>query len=340
MPSAQRLPALDALRGWAALYVLLYHASVPLEFTWPALKRFFLNGGYPVQLFFCASGYLILHSQIRRDGSASAGNWHFFLRRSARILPLWWIVLAVEFFLGSFSANILLVNAAFLFGFVSFLPGYLPVRVAWSLFVEEIFYLLWPTLYPWVRKGRNVAIGLVGCFLLAIAWEQLAHHYGVPNENNFISWNPLSQLHFFFLGFALYGLHHSAWYRENFAGRGWRFTWLDAFALLGFSSNVFWVWTLPELLVPLFFLAATTPGTLLHQTINNTFFRWAGIRCYGIYLIHLSVSYRLPALLPNGPGELQLAINATLSALITLTLAALSFRLVERPLIQLVEQKT
>ncbi len=84
----KRLPALDALRGIAILIVLVHH-YVPEQFKPPL----FWSG---VDLFFVLSGFLITDILLR---NRDASNYYqtFYLRRGARILPLYWVLLLVFF---------------------------------------------------------------------------------------------------------------------------------------------------------------------------------------------------------------------------------------------------
>jgi peptidoglycan/LPS O-acetylase OafA/YrhL len=105
-----------------------------------------------VQLFFVLSGFLITMLAIReesKNGCLSISS--FYIRRSFRIFPLYFLVLAL------YCALILVAG----FGgevdkarFISALPYYLfyinefapgaPFYQSWSLGIEEKFYLLWP----------------------------------------------------------------------------------------------------------------------------------------------------------------------------------------------------
>lgn len=97
--SAQHIPALDGIRGIAILMVLvvhfyrreLFHAHGALNMV---TGRVAAVGNYGVELFFVLSGFLItgiLLDYRREQGSLIK----FYIRRSLRIFPLYFLSLAV-----------------------------------------------------------------------------------------------------------------------------------------------------------------------------------------------------------------------------------------------------
>ena len=156
--SAPRRVGLDVMRAFAIMSVLLGHASAlypyyPSIVTW--LPHWFAYIG--VECFFVLSGWLIGGLLIRHlDTWQSPQALALFLhRRWVRTLPTYWIVLGLVGVVGwggatlgdfvpylVFSQNIWQAHPPFLF-------------VAWSLSIEEWFYL-------------TAAIGLSG---LAIWWR-------------------------------------------------------------------------------------------------------------------------------------------------------------------------
>ena len=152
-------PALDGLRGLAILLVLVHQLS--LFEKQPGVAAFvFSNLGYVgwtgVQLFFVLSGFLITGILI---DTQHAQNYYsgFYARRTLRIFPLYFAVLAVAFIIlpaiGSVPPKIAtdqssqiwlwtyLSNWAGVFG-----TGSNAFPHFWSLAVEEQFYLVWPLL--------------------------------------------------------------------------------------------------------------------------------------------------------------------------------------------------
>jgi len=95
----ERQPGLDLLRALAIIVVVIYHAAL-FGFKLPGrVDRF---GWIGVDLFFVLSGYLIggqLLAPLARDQRMNLGR--FFARRALRIMPAYFVVLAIYFLLPS-----------------------------------------------------------------------------------------------------------------------------------------------------------------------------------------------------------------------------------------------
>lgn len=172
------LPALDGLRGLAILLVLVHQLNLlesPPDVIALVYSRFSYIGWTGVQLFFVLSGFLI--TGILLD-SQRAKNYYsaFYARRTLRIFPLYFGVLAVAFLvlpaIGAVPAKIAqdqpnqiwlwlyLSNWAAIFDVGSKAFGHF-----WSLAVEEQFYLVWPLLI----RSKNPTQCLRFCLAVSIA---------------------------------------------------------------------------------------------------------------------------------------------------------------------------
>jgi peptidoglycan/LPS O-acetylase OafA/YrhL len=108
-PPSPRFTFIDALRGVAAISVVLYH--VYLQDLLPAARAPFAepfhtvlaNGYIGVYIFFVLSGFVIAHSV--RDATITAGFiGRFALRRSLRLDPPYWAAIAAAIILPMLGA--------------------------------------------------------------------------------------------------------------------------------------------------------------------------------------------------------------------------------------------
>jgi len=139
-----------------------------------------------VQAFFVISGWVVSASFAR---SASLGG--FWLRRAARLYPLYLFVIATQAALalalarpsagyGSELLRYLTVNGAFmnflqpaLFGLLADAPVKAFNPSLWTLKLEVIFYVLTPLLVTFVRSQR--ALGTAALFVGSLVLYHLAH---------------------------------------------------------------------------------------------------------------------------------------------------------------------
>lgn len=105
------LPLLTPLRGFAALFVVLYHARLVLFPQWKSPIKdytYFLERGYIwVDLFFILSGFVMIHvyRNTFKDG-VTLTNWRQFMwLRFSRIYPLFLITLLTLIAWESFKAS-------------------------------------------------------------------------------------------------------------------------------------------------------------------------------------------------------------------------------------------
>jgi peptidoglycan/LPS O-acetylase OafA/YrhL len=164
----QRLPGLDLLRSWAIVWVMLFHSyivgGVGEHFSW--LSNY---GWMGVDLFFVLSGYLIGYQLLAPLARGEPLAWRdFYRRRAFRILPAFLVVLAIYVAFPTLREAPGLQPAwQFLSFTLNLLIDYQHNRAfshAWSLCVEEHFYLLFPWLAFWMTRRpsthRMVALGL------------------------------------------------------------------------------------------------------------------------------------------------------------------------------------
>src|SRR5690242_5359443 len=90
-PSHTYYPGLDGLRAFAVLLVATFHVNVDPSSS----LRSMLGGLIGVELFFVLSGFLITSLLIEEEASRGRVDLTaFYIRRSFRILPLYYLILA------------------------------------------------------------------------------------------------------------------------------------------------------------------------------------------------------------------------------------------------------
>lgn len=94
-PSQSELHAIQILRAVAALGVLTYHTMVEMatRFGGPVMFDHLVIGAAGVDLFFVISGFVMVYASEPLFGKRGASRV-FFLRRLARIVPLYWALTA------------------------------------------------------------------------------------------------------------------------------------------------------------------------------------------------------------------------------------------------------
>ena len=183
---------LDGVRAIAILMVMFFHFFS--DFDTPGniyqfLKQIALKGETGVTLFFVLSGFLITRILLSTRESKNY-FYNFFVRRSLRIFPLYYLFLVIYYLTPLFFGDpipdfglqiyywIYLQDFAVTFGWKSEGPGQF-----WSLAVEEHFYLVWPFLIYYLKEKAIIfwiAVIIVTSFILRIYLSEyytLTHHF-------------------------------------------------------------------------------------------------------------------------------------------------------------------
>src|SRR4029077_19887486 len=96
-----RVLGLDLLRITASLSVIIYHGDAIRALGGRLGSVFYDDGFLAVDIFFVLSGWLLTRQVLRMRG-AFKGTWQFartfWVRRWARTLPPYWVVLLGMFF--------------------------------------------------------------------------------------------------------------------------------------------------------------------------------------------------------------------------------------------------
>lgn len=178
--------SINGLRAISIFLVLTHHSILQYDIfknlngiKW--LNPFFelLNDGQlGVNVFFVISGFLITSLMLQEEAKTKTVSLkNFYMRRTLRIFPAYYFLLIIYFIfqlLGyiHITTHAWLTSITYTKYFNWSADWY--TRHAWSLSIEEHFYILWPVIFLAGNKVRKyVAISLI----LIVPFIRLFHHY-------------------------------------------------------------------------------------------------------------------------------------------------------------------
>jgi len=337
--------ALDGLRAVSILLVLLHH--VP-RFQQGLVHTLQDNGRYGVAFFFVISGFLICTLFLREEEKTGRIDlWKFYGRRALRLLPLYYAAL--------------LLQAVFVYVFKQYapenqelfrekLPAYLlyysnwlatatqgPFFCAWSLAVEEQFYLAFGLLMFFASRHLVVGAALVVLITKAVVYALL----GNIDADSTLWRVVFSYQEPILLGVLIaFALNRRQGY-EFFArrlGPAWAPACLGAATALwlcGHSMRTQSSWD-SQLLYLL--MALTLVGLIIRSNtpvLGGTFMTHVGKISYGIYLLHMFVISSVKRL----PGGTSPVLCFFACAIVTIAVASLVYKYFEYPIITFYKKK-
>ncbi|MGB8649999.1 MAG: acyltransferase [Mycobacteriales bacterium] len=365
-----RFPALDGLRGLAALAVVSTHVGFQTGRTarpGPAAS-ILSRGDFGVTVFFLLSGFLLyrpLANGMRRSTTST-----YLRRRALRVLPAYWVAVVAAFVLlplnrggtaGEWVKHLVLVQIYF--------DKPLPAGLTqmWSLCTEVAFYITMP-LYALAvarrRRRRGEAIGsrtdaVALGFLVVVGWAWTAAAAGPHLPSSAHLWLP-AYVDWFALGMGLAVMHHRVTRGEQdglsvavrdlarapgtclsigalllllactpLAGPKLLLpptTWEALVKHVLYGLSAFW------LLLPAVF--ARPGGTAWTRFLGSKPLHLVGLVSYSVFALHLVVlDFVFRALdIHVFTGHFGTVWLVTVAA--SLAVAAVSYRLVERPALQ------
>jgi peptidoglycan/LPS O-acetylase OafA/YrhL len=357
-----RIPELDGIRGLAITLVLILHYFVVP--TPSRIALYFRLAGSGVDLFFVLSGFLI--AGILLDAKQSPSYYKtFYFRRFYRIIPLYAIWLAI-FVIGVFSvgpSSPLPLRSTFngglgLWTYFLFLQNFSMAKwgaigaswmgITWSLAVEEQFYLLLPLV---VRRlsGRALlqfALGMIFvAFFIRVAFHLAGAHemaslvllpcradaFGLGilvalAYRNQSAWSWFtSHRRYLYTAFIILGAGVVNWTLRDFKLMEWLgFTWMALFYTC------------------LLLLVLANPGRVERAVFGNRAITRLGTIAYGVYLLHTGILFLCHFVCfhekPTNHSPATVSVTIV-SLLITIVLAELSWRYLEKPLIRMAHAK-
>ncbi|MDC8760023.1 acyltransferase family protein [Janthinobacterium fluminis] len=351
-----RIHGLDTLRALAIVLVFLNHYQLFVSAA--AFGPLGAVGWMGVDLFFGLSGYLIgdqILAALR--GGRPFSLTHFYARRLLRTLPNFYCVLALYACWPAFRGDAAMLPLWKYLTFtqnINLSPG-TAFSHAWSLCVEEQFYMLLPALALLIAARRRslrwawgaIAAGIVaGMLARAYLWdEQVGHARGGLSYYKYIYYSTLCRFDELLAGVALALLknHHARlWSRLSAHGNAALLAgaagaalsaWLFHADRYGYAVTVFG-YPLLAASVSLVIAAALSPATVLCAARVPGAAQLAAWS-YAIYLTHKQLCILLkPQLLALGVAP-DTAAAQLISAAASVGAGCLLYRLIETPFMRL-----
>lgn len=346
-------PQFDGLRALAVLTVIIDHFSADVP-NFP-LPDWIHPGATGVRLFLVLSGYFITASLRRARDQMDAGRISsgrtigaFYWRRFLRITPAYLVFAAIALLL---NLGTIRQNWPWVFsGTINFLIAWrnqwpLTISHLWSICVQEQFYLLWPLLILLLpRKWMLRAI--IAVAISGIAFRIGCVIFSVPVITRWVL--PFGSLDSLAAGAAL------GWCggRLRASQGGWPAAvtclWMLALAAVLRNSDpteLKSVWVEPLEAVAFVILVARTAtgfeGTI-GRFLSAPALVFAGRISYGLYIYHILVAMLLNRWLPSSLRFIVTipSLRLIVFGVVTLLVAALSWRFLEQPISRLRGENT
>jgi len=330
----------NALRGVAALLVMVFHQQIHTFYhypkeqiptntaTWWLVFGFFDLGKYAVAVFFMVSGFLIPATLRKRDSSLR----QFVISRFFRLYPAYWVSIALMVGamaslgrLGEVSMKNVAVNLTM---FQKFLGQADFVGVFWTLQIELVFYILVALMFKFGKINSRwpaQLFSLGGALLCAAA--RLATGKALPVAL-FLA------LMLMFLGDTL---------RANQSGEVddksmWKALWVAVIgvipvSLLGYGDEGVRYIICYETAIATFVLAWKYAAWFETAGIRKRIFDFLGDISYGMYLIHSIVLLWIGDRLLTATGSRLATASVTFPT--ALLLSYVIYRFVEAPSIRI-----
>lgn len=348
-------PAIDGLRAFAVISVIIYHL----------LPRWLPGGWFGVDVFFVISGFLItslLLSEYRRN-RGHIDLLGFWKARARRLLPALFVVLAAVLLCATFltvsgrtrnvAGDVLatlgyVANWRFVLGDEAYfgqVASPSPLRHAWSLAVEEQFYIVYPLLLVGllavIRRRVNLAGVLIVLSAASALLMALLHHPGIDPSR--VYYGTDTRAHQLLVGAAVAAIVSGGpgavsrdlvrsvdrWCRR--LAMPALLVVLSAFWWAGRAQSVLFEGgaVLLSVLISVVLVAATSSSaSLVQRALSWEPLRRIGVVSYGLYLWHWPIIVFLNDQVLPWPTAGRVAVQVALTGL----LAWSSYRFVERPI--------
>ena len=348
---------LTSLRFIAALLVFLshyggYYNYGRAEQFWQSI---FIEGHAGVTIFFVLSGFLITLRYFPAVTERRFSLYDYFLRRAARILPLYWTILALMFAGASLAlfqiyAPVPLTNWTLTQGYFYDISTSV-IFTGWSLTAEESFYLIAPVILHFCAAfGQDMravlstllvwVVGLFGIGLIGVWIAQsgsLNQPYGFMRDTSFMIYATLFGRGFnfgvgIFLAWLYLKYRDHLWQHPSSSRKSLILFSLSALGILSaqVAMNIYggaisgWMFNqFIALFAGFVILSLTCPTSGAARLLNKSLPVYMGHISYALYLLQATPIARILFPILNQSG---LALYAVMNGV-----SAIFYEVIERP---------
>jgi peptidoglycan/LPS O-acetylase OafA/YrhL len=351
----RHIPALDGLRGVAVLAVMFYHLELLVPWLGPISHGGFLG----VDIFFVLSGFLITSVLLKEQSKTGQINLkNFYMRRIFRLIPAYWVFLAVLFLFGNYLLSPLAAKTIYDNYSYNFILAFLylmnwnrasaetavagNLNHTWSLSIEEQFYIFWSLVmylaFSEKRSRKTIFFITIGSVAVVICWRIGRALNGTPYDVMYYSTD--TRIDALLIGCAASMIYMWKLVPASFFKTAY-------FNLLVFVMYIGAVWvffnasskdiSLYTALLPLFTASTaiiilwlmTREKTPVHFLLENKFLGWIGKISYGLYLWHF-LAYEF-----SKETFSSAEVQITAGIILAFAVSALSYYLVEQPFLKI-----
>jgi len=354
--SRKKFHTFDFFRFFAFFKVFLLHLPI---IAFPFFNFIKAGGEIGVYFFFVLSGFLITYIILHEKKETGTINFRNFMsRRILRIWPLFYAMILFAFLTPKILAIInlpsspegyapnCLVSIFFLENykmiFSGSFPNTSPLRVMWSLCVEEHFYLIWGAALYFTNL-KNVKFLIIGAILIASISRIIFY------QNDLAFLDVFTNLDYFAFGaipaFLLIQKENATLNFIHSIPLSSKITFI--FLMLAYvivSPNFYFPFKI--LIEPLVFgiLFSTLLFIILPENSNikvsdGNIFSRLGIYTYGLYLTHTIIINLFIKIFEKFSLPIDEIWNAVLFGILTLAFtiiaSIISYKIIEKPFLRL-----
>jgi peptidoglycan/LPS O-acetylase OafA/YrhL len=176
-------------------------------------ERFFGNLGIGVEVFFFISGFLITYILlVEKERTGSISFWRFFVRRSLRIWPLYFLLVALGPIISDWMhyGNPDYLSICFFYANFEVIQSgqwQFPFAHYWSIALEEQYYLVWPPIMALLKK-KHLPYIMVALIIVSIA-SRIYFFYFSQNTYFNLYLNTLSRMDTLLIGGLIAFKYHA-----------------------------------------------------------------------------------------------------------------------------------